>query len=171
MTNVPTILHDLRDPASDDALGALPEWDLSDLYAGPDAPEITRDLDWLRAECSSFAADLEGRLAELDAAGLLAAILRYERIQTVSGRIMSYAGLRYYQNTTDPVRSKFFGDMQASVTEISTPLVFFTLELNRLDDDALEARLSEDAALARFRPLLERLRAMKPHQLLSLIHI
>ena len=48
-------------------------------------------------------------------------------------------GLRYYQNTTDPLRAKFFGDMQTALTDASTPLVFFTLELNRLDDAALDA--------------------------------
>ena len=73
---------DAREPAADAALGALPEWDLTDLYAAPDAPELARDLDWLRAECLAFAADYEGRLAGLDAAGLLAAIRRYERIET-----------------------------------------------------------------------------------------
>ncbi len=146
-------------------LGALPEWDLTDLYAAPDAPEIARDLGWLRDECLSFASDYEGRLAGLDGAGLLAAILRWEKIQSISGRIMSYAGLRYYQNTTDPLRAKFLGDTQTEITDLSTPLVFFTLELNRVDDARLDALLDADAALARYRPILERIRKMKPYQL------
>ncbi len=158
-------VFDSRDPAADKALGNLPEWDLSDLYAAPDAPEITRDVDWLRTECTSFAADYEGKLASLDAGGLLAAILRYEKIQSISGRIMSFAGLRYYQNTTDAQRGKFFGDMQGTLTDISTPLVFFTLELNRVEDSQLDALLDSDAALNRYRPILDRLRAMKPYQL------
>ncbi len=152
-----------RDAGAD--LGALPEWDLSDLYAAPDAPELARDTDWLGAECRTFAADYEGKLAGLDAAGLLQAIRRWERIQGVSGRIMSYAGLRYYQNTTDPVRAKFFGDRQGEITDLTTPLVFFTLELNRVDDARLDALLAEDAELGRYRPVLERIRKMKPYQL------
>ena len=155
---------DARDPA-DGGLGALPEWDLSDLYAAPDAPEIVRDLDWLRAECAAFAAAYEGRLAELDAPGLLEAVRRYERIQAVSGRVMSYAGLRYYQNTTDPVRAKFFGDRQTELTDLSTPLVFFTLELNRVDDARLDALVASNAELARYKPVLDRIRKMKPYQL------
>ena len=161
----PTAAFDAREPAADAALGDLPEWDLADLYAGPDAPEIARDSEWLAAECRAFAADYEGRLAALDAAGLLQAIRRYEKIQTVSGRIMSYAGLRYSQNTTDPVRAKFYGDRQTEVTDISAPLVFFTLELNRIDDAALDAVLAADAELARYKPVLDRVRAMKPYQL------
>ncbi len=155
----------LSDPSAMEPLGTLPEWDLIDLYAAPDAPEIARDLDWLRGECRVFAEDYEGKLAGLDAAGLLRAIERYERIQAVSGRIMSYAGLRYYQNTLDAGRAKFLSDMQTTLTDLSTPLVFFALEINRVEDARLDAALAENADLARYAPVLERLRAMKPYQL------
>jgi oligoendopeptidase F len=151
--------------ALDEDLGLLPEWDLTDLYAAPDAAEIARDTDWLGAECRRFAADYEGRLAGLDAAGLLAAVRRWERIQAVSGRLGSYAGLRYYQNTTDAGRAKFFGDMQTRLTDLTTPLVFFTLELNRVDDARLDGLLAESAELGRYRPVLDRIRKMKPYQL------
>ncbi|MBP7003201.1 MAG: M3 family oligoendopeptidase, partial [Amaricoccus sp.] len=158
--------RDARDPAAgDNELGPMPSWDLSALYTGEAAPELAADLDWLAAECATFARDYEGKLAGLDAAGLLAAVRRWERIQQVSGRIMSFAGLRHYQNTLDPARAKFFGDKQAAITDATTPLVFFTLELNRIDDAVLDARLAADAALARYKPVLDRVRAMKPYQL------
>ena len=96
MTQATTLARD------EAALGDLPVWDLTDLYAAPDAPEIAADLDWLTAECATFARDYEGRLAGLDAAGLLGAIRRWEAIQTRSGRLGSYAGLRYYQNDHRP---------------------------------------------------------------------
>ena len=164
--SVRSLTFDSRDPAtSDDALGPLPEWDLTDLYPAQDAPEIARDIDWLGTECAAFASEYEGRLAGLDAAGMLRAVARYEAIQSVSGRIMSYAGLRYYQNTSDAARGKFFGDMQGRITDLSTPLVFFTLELNRLDDGHLDGLLDANADLARYRPVFDRLRAMKPYQL------
>ena len=162
---MPQPVFDARDPAAAADLGSLPEWNLDDLYRGPDAPELARDMDWLRTECAASAADFEGKLATLDAAGLLGAIRRYEKIQGISGRIMSYAGLRYYQNTIDPARSKFFGDKQGELTDISTPLVFFTLELNRIEDATLDARIAESAELARYKPILDRIRAMKPYQL------
>jgi oligoendopeptidase F len=165
MTKAPVRAFDARDPAADEALGSLPEWDLSDLYAAPDAPEIARDLAWLEDEARGFAAAYEGRLAGLDAAGMLEAIRRWERIQAVSGRIMSYAGLRHYQMTTDPVRAKFFGDMQGTITDSTTPLVFFTLELNRVEDARLDGLFAENADLARYRPVLDRIRKMKPYQL------
>ncbi len=157
-----------RDAANDSgagALGALPEWDLSDLYTGQEAPELKRDLDWLEQACASFAADYEGNLASLDAAGLLECVQRNERISAIAGRIMSFAGLRYYQQTTDAERAKFMSDCQEKITNFTTPLVFFTLELNRIDDAALAARFGENAELARYEPVFRRIRAMKPHQL------
>ncbi len=146
-------------------LGELPVWDLTDLYTAPDAPEVARDFDWLKQACATFATDYEGKLATLDAAALLQCVLRYEEIDITAGRLMSYAGLRYYQQTTDAGRAKFIADAQDKVTEATTPLVFFTLEINRIADDALEARLAENAELARFRPIFDRMRAMRPHQL------
>ncbi len=157
------ILRDARDAAS--GLGDLPVWDLGDLYGGPDAPEIARDMGWLETACAAFAADYEGRLAGLDAAAMLDCVHRYERIDATAGRLMSYAGLRYAQLTTDADRAKLMSDMQERVTDATTPLVFFSLEVNRIDDARLDAMLAEDAGLARYRPVFERLRAMRPHQL------
>lgn len=146
-------------------LGALPDWDLRDLYPSPDAPEFSRDLAWLEQSCAGFAADYETRLASLDAAALLICVRRYEAIDITAGRVMSYAGLRYYQNTLDSERAKFLADAQDRVTTFTTPLVFFTLEFNRLDDSDLAGLLASNADLARYRPVFERMRAMRPYQL------
>ncbi|WP_281968248.1 M3 family oligoendopeptidase [Roseovarius nanhaiticus] len=157
--------HDANANAKGKDLGDLPEWDLSDLYSAPDAPELKRDMDWLERECAAFAADYEGKLADLDAEGLLKCIHRDEAISNIAGRIMSYAGLRYYQLTTDAARTKFLSDAQEKITTYTTPLVFFTLELNKLDEDHLAGLLAENADLARYKPVLDRIRAMKPYQL------
>ncbi|WP_375573835.1 M3 family oligoendopeptidase [Seohaeicola saemankumensis] len=146
-------------------LGDLPEWDLSDLYTSEDAPELKRDLDWLEQACASFAADYEGKLATLDAKGMLDCVLRNERITAVAGRIMSFAGLRYYQMTIDATRAKFMSDCQEKITNFTTPLVFFSLELNRLEDDHVAALFAANAELARYKPVFDRVRAMKPYQL------
>ncbi|SOC05103.1 M3 family oligoendopeptidase [Rhodobacter maris] len=144
--------------------GALPDWDLSDLYTAPDAPEFARDMGWLEKECAAFAADYEGKLATLDAAAMADCIARYEAIETTAGRIMSYAGLRYYQCTTDAGRAKFMADAQDRITAFTTPLVFFSLEFNRIEDARYEAVFA-DPAVARFKPVFDRMRAMKPYQL------
>ncbi|WGI20933.1 M3 family oligoendopeptidase [Amylibacter sp. IMCC11727] len=161
----PDLPRDVRDAASGDDLGNLPEWDLTHLYPAEDSTELTRDLEWLGTECAAFASDYEGKLAGLSGDDMLTCVQRYEKIQSISGRIMSFAGLRYYQVTTDPDRAKFIADMQGQITDFSTPLVFFSLEMNRIDDDVLNAMLDANADLARYKPVLDRMRAMKPHQL------
>ena len=152
-------------PSGGNDLGKLPEWDLSDLYPGTDAPEITRDLNWLGQECSDFAKAYEGKLATLTASELLEAVQRYEQIDVIAGRIMSFAGLRYYQITTDADRAKFMADCQDKITSFTTPLVFYSLEFNRLDDEHLTGLLAANSDLARYKPVFDRMRAMKPHQL------
>ena len=108
---LPFPLSDANASAGGKNLGDLPEWDLSDLYTAPDAPEVDRDKAWLDAECAAFAADYEGKLAELSADQMLDAVQRYEKIDMVAGRLMSYAGLRYYQHTTNPERLQFMSNM------------------------------------------------------------
>ncbi|TNC48026.1 M3 family oligoendopeptidase [Rubellimicrobium rubrum] len=151
--------------AGHNELGRLPEWNLTDLYESPDAPEIKRDMDWLETACTDFARDYQGQLATLDAHGLLDAVLRYERIEQIAGRIMSYAGLRYYQITTDGERAKFMSDCQDRITTYTTSLVFWGLEFNRLEDDHLNSLLGQSQDLHRYKPVFDRMRAMKPYQL------
>ncbi|MEL6171368.1 MAG: M3 family oligoendopeptidase [Pseudomonadota bacterium] len=160
-----TPVFDANAASGSDNLGALPEWNLDDLYTGEDAKELADDLAWLEQACADFARDYEGKLADLDAAGLLECIERNEKISNVAGRIMSFAGLRYYQLTTDGERAKFLSDCQEKITNFTTPLVFFTLELNRIEEAALTVMYSDSDALARYAPVLRRIRAMKPHQL------
>ena len=165
MLQLPFPVRDANASSGSDELGNLPEWDLTDLYAADDAPELTRDLDWLAQECSAFASDYEGKLADLDAEGLLNCVLRNEKINAIAGRVMSYAGLRYYQLTTDAERAKFMSDCQEKITIFTTPLVFFTLEINRIEDETLAAHFATNSDLARYKPVFDRIRAMKPYQL------
>jgi oligoendopeptidase F len=150
-------------------LGALPEWNLADLYAGLDDPQVKRDLDRGAAESLAFEQAYKGKLAALaeePAAGaaLAEAVKRYEALDDLLGRLMSYAGLLHAGDTVDPARAKFYADVQERVTAASTHLLFFTLELNRLDDAKLEAAM-RDGALAHYRPWIEDIRKEKPYQL------
>ena len=146
-------------------LGELPEWDLDDLYPSPDSKRISEDIGWLKVECKAFASDYEGKLSSLTANNMLICIKRYEKIEMVSGRIMSYAGLRYYQKTTDETRTKFLTDNQDKITNITSDLVFFSLEINKLVEHKLNALLKTNADLRRYKPIFDRLRSMRSHQL------
>ena len=146
------------------ALGALPEWDLSDLYPGRDSEALTRDLPHSPRKRKLFAMRYEGRLDALSGAELGAAVEAYERLQEKIGRIMSYASLVHAGNLSDPEIGRFYQTMQERTNAVSTALLFFTLEINRLDDADLDAKLA-DPALAHFRPWLRDTRAFRPHQL------
>ncbi len=149
---------------SGSALGTLPEWDLSDLYGGPDAEELSADLDRGSAAVEAFAARYKGKLAELDGAALGGAIAEYERIDESLSKIGSFAQLVYAGDQSDPANGKFYQGIQERLNAIATQLLFFTLELNRLEDARLEDLLP-DPGLARYRPWLRDVRAMRPHQL------
>ena len=151
-------------PVVDETLVELPAWNLADLYPAPDAPALEGDLDRATQRAEAFAARYAGRLAALEGAGLGEAIAEYEAIQESLGRIMSFAQLVYSGDMSDPGIGRFYQSMQERCTAISTELVFFTLELNRLDEGDLKAKLKAPE-LGRYAPWLRDLRAMRPHQL------
>ncbi len=150
-------------------LGMLPEWNLSHLYPGMDSDAFKRDLAWAEGECKAFAEAYRGKLdamvrGEKGPEALTDVIKRYEALEDVLGRIMSYAGLVYSGDTTDPIRAKFYGDTQERLTTASTELLFFGLELNRIDDAVLDKAVSQ-APLSHYKPWIEDLRKDKPFQL------
>jgi len=150
-------------------IGKLPEWNLTDLYEAPESPELETDVDMSERAAEAFNERYAGKLVETldDGKGgpaLAQALRDFEALNDVMGRIVSYASLLYAANTADPKRQKFYGDIQEKVTAISSKLLFFPLELNRLGDDALERAMSE-SELGHFRPWLEDLRKEKPYQL------
>jgi oligoendopeptidase F len=158
--------HDIAEAGArdDKRFGDLPEWDLADLYPGRDSPELRRDLAALAADAASFRDRVEGRLASLSGGELGEAVAAYERMQETAGRIMSYADLLRAGNVADPEIARFYQTMHERINAVATELLFFALEINRLDDAELDTKLA-DPALARYRPWLRDLRAMRPHQL------
>ena len=158
------LVRDKTDPGSSQ-IKNLPEWNLDDLYSSENDKNLTRDLKWLDKECTKFENDFKNKLSKLSAQNFLKCILRYEKIQNISGRIMSFAGLKYYQSTTDPKRAKFLADMQDKITVSSSKLVFFSLEINNIDNKKINSLLKENVKLSRFKPIFDSLRKMKNHQL------
>jgi oligoendopeptidase F len=139
-------------------------WDLGDLYAGPGDPALNGDLDWARREAEAFHAAYAGRLAELSGAALGDAIARYESILERLHRVMSFAQLFFAADMSAPERGRFLQDMQERCNEISTETLFFTLELNRLEDAVVEKQL-EDPAARHYAPWIRESRMYRPHQL------
>jgi oligoendopeptidase F len=151
------------------ALGPLPEWNLGDLYDAPESPALKKDLTTAEQAAEAMHERYAGKLAGLLAGGeggpaLAQALREFEALNDVLGRIVSYASLLYSADTADPRRQKFYGDIQEKITAISSKLLFFPLELNRLDDAALEKAMA-GTELGHYRPWMEDLRKEKPYQL------
>ncbi|MDE1173726.1 MAG: M3 family oligoendopeptidase [Parvibaculaceae bacterium] len=148
----------------------LPAWNLDDLYAGPEAPEIARDLARASEMAAGFSALYKGKVATITGGpgggdALAGAIQAYEALDDLLGRLSSYAGLLYATDNASPVNGKFYGDMQEKLTVITSGLLFFELELNRIADDVLEKALAGSPRLAHFEPWLRDLRTFRPYQL------
>ena len=146
-------------------LGTLPTWNLDDLYPGPASAELTRDLEAAEREAAAFHKRYAGQLPRLGAAGLGRAIAEFESIDETLGRLLSYANLVYSGDMSDPKVGQFFQTLQERVNRISANLVFFTLEINQLEESTLNGWIAKDKALARYAPWLRDTRIFIPHQL------
>jgi oligoendopeptidase F len=159
-----------RSPASQTAetadLGSMPIWDLSDLYASPGSQAVKNDLAKAAAAARDLKQRYQGKLVALgqDGAALAAAIAAYEALSDTIGKLGSYAGLLYAADQSNPEKAKFYGDIQEKITSITTDLIFFELELNKIEGAAL-AQALQVPALARYKPWLDDLRKEKPYQL------
>jgi len=140
------------------------EWDLSDLYEGPDDPLLERDLDEATAAARSFRERFRGRFGELSAGELAEATAELERIESTVDRAGTFAELRFAANTYDESRGALVQRVRERATAIETELLFFELEWAALPDDDVEHLLADDA-LARYRGVLRARRRYRPHLL------
>jgi oligoendopeptidase F len=155
------------DPTAD--LGDLPSWRLEDLYLSPSSEAFRSDMAKAEADAIAFENKWKGKLA--DAAqktgngGIGAAVKEFEALEDLMGRIASFAGLTYFSDTSNPANGKLYGDTQSKLTDISAHLLFFSLELNRIDDEVIDAALATDSLAAHYKPWILDLRKDKPYQL------
>ncbi len=146
------------------AATALPTWNLDDLYPGRESPELKRDFETVAREAKDFRARYEGKVATLDGDGLGAAIEAYERIDETIGRIASYASLVFAGDMSDPAVAQFHQSAQERLNDISSDLIFFTLEINRIEDGRMATLLAADR-LKKYAPWIRDTRVFRPHQL------
>jgi oligoendopeptidase F len=142
-----------------------PVWSLDDLYAGPRDPRIEADLASVESDAAALEAEFKGHLAELDGDRLADMIERYDELEDRLGRAMSYAQLLFAAQRDDAAVGRFYQGIQERATTIGTRLLFVTLELNRLEDAALTAKVAAAPRLAHFQPWLDNVRSYRPHQL------
>lgn len=153
-------------------LGDMPVWDLTDLYSSPEDERLKNDLATAKAEAAAFQEEFQGKIGEIalgkdgvaGGAKLYEAVVRYEKLNDVLGRIASYGQLLYSSDNENPANAKLHGDLMEQITLISSNMLFFGLEFNRLEDELVEKCL-EDKGLAHYRPWVDDLRVERPYQL------
>ena len=141
-----------------------PTWNLSHFYAGPDDPALAQDLTRGDADAKAFETEYTGKLNDLDGAALGRAVASYEAIDERLSKVMSYAGLLHSAKVTDPEVGKFFQTTREKINDTASHLIFFTLELNVISDEAIAEKLKAPE-LARYAAWLRDARVFRPHQL------
>ena len=144
-------------------LGPLPEWDLADLYSAPDGADLQADFVAAEKRCTAFES-FRGKIADLDSAAFGAAIAEYEAVSEIMGKIGSYAQLYQSGDVSSPERGRFYQDTVERLTVLGGQLLFFTLEINRLEDAALAEKMKHPTA-AHYAPWVRDLRVMRAHEL------
>lgn len=155
--------------ADTSGLGDLPSWKLEDLYPSATSREYLDDLAKAETLSLTFEGKWKGKLAEAATHsghdGIGAAVQEYEVLEDLMGKIGSFAGLTYFSDTSNPANGKLYGDAQAKLTDMASHLLFFALELNRIDDAIIDAALVNDPLAAHYKPWIVDLRLDKPYQL------
>lgn len=166
-----TVVRAAAGPAQGAAaeLGDLPSWRLEDLYPSATSDAFRSDMKKAETDSIAFEGKWKGKLAAAATKtgndGIGAAVKEFEALEDIMGRIASFAGLTYFSDTSKPENGKLYGDVQSKLTDMSAHLLFFSLELNRIDDAVIDAALANDSLAAHYKPWLLDLRKDKPYQL------
>lgn len=146
-------------------LGTLPSWDLSHLYPSKDSKELKGDLSNVADRANRFQKLFAGKLAEMEGDILASTIKEYEDIEEIIGRLASFAYLTYAENVSDPEGSAFYQNISEKITGISSNLIFFELEINKIYDEDLEKKYESSEQLRHYQPWIRDVRVMRPYQL------
>tara|TARA_R110002050_G_scaffold54754_3_gene123879 strand:+ start:97 stop:1863 length:1767 start_codon:yes stop_codon:yes gene_type:complete len=144
---------------------SLPTWNLDAFYKNPKDPNIEKDIQWGKAEAEKFTQDYENKIKDLGAADLVQLIEKYEEIEETLSKVICYAYVYFTEDMSDEKRANFLQQVQEKITDISSGLVFFTLEINDLSDDVLEGLYEQSENLRHYKPWLDQVRAYKDYQL------
>ena len=139
-------------------------WDLSDLYESGDDARLEQDVQEAEEASETFRETYYGKVADLDAAGLAAAIAERERIESIFTRAIYYAHLWFSTDTADPARGALVARLTEKGAALDTQLLFFGLEIADLDDDRADALIA-DSALEHWQHWLRSLRKFRPYLL------
>ena len=145
-------------------LGNIPRWNLKDFYENPESKKIIRDLENIKKSSLNFEKKYEGKIKNLNSKKLYKAIFEFEEINKKMSKIISYAHLLFVENLNNEKNKIFFQKIQEKITNYSSSIVFFNLELNLISNYNL-TKLFKNKKLLKYKNWLLILRSYRPYQL------
>ncbi len=145
-------------------LGNMPNWNLSDLYSSINDKQIELDIKNIEKEIKDFQS-YRGKIKDLTGKELYDSIIKYENIGEIMGKLGSFAYLKYAENLSLDENVKFFQKINEKLTDLSSNLIFFSLEVNKIPSAQLNAMYAESKSLRVYKPVIDEIRLFKPHQL------
>jgi oligoendopeptidase F len=137
-------------------------WSLANLFPSADGPEIEKAFEELTRLVTEFEQIRPTLTPNLDKADFMAIIHRLEAIRHLAGRLGSFSGLWFTEDTQNQAAQSLMARVDQFMAELSNRILFFNLWWKDLPDEAA-ARLSADAGDYRY--WLEEIRHFKPHTL------
>jgi len=143
------------------------KWNLSDLFAAHNDPQIELTLKTCHARAAAFAKRFRPQMEQpnaLTADILLRALDELEAIYEALDRAGSYSSLLYAADTAKPEYQDLEQRVEQRSTEIRNQLLFFELQWLKCDEEAAN-RLIGDPRLKTYKHYLSNLRRYRPHTL------
>ena len=165
----------------------LPSWDLTDFYSSTKDKKIAADLKKISDAAQKFVKKYLKKVGRLTAPQLALAIFEYEKIAEEIGKISSYSYLIYASDLSDQSNISFYQDISEKLSKFEKELVFFTLEINLIEDKKIAeffkkslegssksaakplksraGKITKLSSLQKYQPFIRDIRAFKKHQL------
>jgi len=142
----------------------LPTWNLDDLYPGPQSRELTDAIKDSQVHIKAFQEAYKGKVAGLDGAAFGISLKKYEAVSETLGRVASYAQLYHSDDIVSPDRGQVYQNLIDKITQMTSQLLFFSLEINQLKDGDIDVLLG-DCVVAAYSPWIRDLRVYRDYQL------
>ena len=144
--------------------GKLPVWNLNDLYNSHNDKSLTRDLNDIKKNTQKFEKKYLNKVNSLSADNLYKAIKQLEGIDELMDKILSYAHLLVAEDGNNEKNKIFFQQMQETITNYASSIIFFTLELNQITEKQIN-KLVKSPNLQIYKNWIINKRSFKPYQL------
>ena len=139
-------------------------WDLSDLYNGINDKQIDVDLETYKKSAISFAKKYKGKLESLSAKQFFEMAKDCEERSVLGNKIGVFAYLNMVTQMKNAEAMAFYQNTSEKLNDYGLPLIFLTLEINKLPQAKIDEWLKDEKA-SYYAPWLNRIRLFKKYEL------